>query len=104
MLVKNLMRALIYEMIYLEPTVYEFANIKTPTLLIFGYQDHTAPGKGFAPENVQRTLGNFPLLVKNASSMIPNIQIQGFKDVGHVPHLESTQQFNESIINFLDQT
>lgn len=94
-------QSLIYEMLYAEPVIYEFAHIKAPTLLLFGYQDRTAPGKGFASEDVQKTLGDFPNLIKNAASMIPHAKVIGFEDVGHVPHLEATKQFNIRLFEFI---
>ena len=34
--------ALTFDMIFTQPVLYEFGNIKTPTLLIFGQRDRTA--------------------------------------------------------------
>lgn len=44
--------ALTYDMIFTQPVVYEFENIKMPTLLIIGQRDRTALGKANAPEEV----------------------------------------------------
>ncbi len=94
-------QALIYQMLYVEPIMYELANIKVPTLLLFGDQDRVAPGKGFASADMQKTLGNFPVLTKHAATVIPNVKVIGLKNVGHVPHLEATQQFNTQLLEFI---
>jgi pimeloyl-ACP methyl ester carboxylesterase len=41
--------ALTTDMIFTQPVLYEFKNIKTPTVLIIGQRDRTAIGKAWAP-------------------------------------------------------
>ena len=54
-------------MIYQQPVCYELAEIKVPTLLIVGQEDHTAVGKDRAPIDLRRNLGNIPELAKKAA-------------------------------------
>ncbi len=49
--------ALTYDMIFTQPVVYEFQNIKAPTLLIIGTRDRTALGKPLVSEEVRNTMG-----------------------------------------------
>ena len=46
--------ALTYEMIYEQPVVYEFKNIKAPTLILIGQADRTIVGKVFYPNNSKK--------------------------------------------------
>lgn len=88
-------------MIYLEPIVYELGNIQSPTLLIIGLNDRTAPGKPRAPEPVRAQLGNFPALGKAAVATIPDATLIELEQVGHIPHLEALPQFMEVVSQFL---
>jgi pimeloyl-ACP methyl ester carboxylesterase len=56
--------ALLYDMIYTQPVVYELGNIAVPTILMIGDKDNTAIGKDFAPPAVRAVLGNYPELGK----------------------------------------
>jgi pimeloyl-ACP methyl ester carboxylesterase len=45
--------ALLYDMIYTQPVVYELGELKMPTLLMIGQKDTTAIGKDAAPPDVR---------------------------------------------------
>jgi hypothetical protein len=45
--------ALIYDMIFTQPVVYEFGQLKVPTTLLIGDADTTAIGKDVAPPEVK---------------------------------------------------
>jgi pimeloyl-ACP methyl ester carboxylesterase len=49
-------------MIYEQPVVYEFKNIKQPTLLIMGQEDRTVVGKNLLSKDVAAQHGNYPEL------------------------------------------
>jgi pimeloyl-ACP methyl ester carboxylesterase len=51
--------ALMYDMIFTQPVLYEFKNIKSPTLLIIGTRDKTAIGKQLVSEEIKKTMGNY---------------------------------------------
>ncbi|HEX9981430.1 MAG TPA: alpha/beta hydrolase [Flavobacterium sp.] len=95
--------ALTYDMIFTQPVVYEFENIKMPTLLIIGQRDRTALGKAKAPKEVQETLGNYPALGKAASKRIKNSQLAELDNVGHLPHIEAYPRFIGPLLKFLKQ-
>lgn len=93
--------ALLYDMIFTQPVVYEFGNIRSPTLLIIGQRDRTALGKALLPQEVQKTLGNYPLLGRKTAEAIPDAQLVEIGDVGHLPHIEAYDQFIRPLIAFL---
>lgn len=95
--------ALAYDMIFTQPVVYEFQNIKAPTLLIIGQRDRTALGKAKAPKEVQETLGNYPALGKMAHQKILNSELAEIDNVGHLPHIEAYPQFIAPLLQFLNK-
>lgn len=68
---------LLYDMIYTQPVVYEFEQLKTPTLLMIGDKDTTAIGKEFASPDVRATLGRYPELARLAKERIPGGAVGG---------------------------
>lgn len=93
--------ALTYDMIMTQPVVYEFSNIKAPTLLIIGTRDRTALGKNLAPENVRETLGLYYELGKKTQQKIPNSKLVEIENIGHLPHIESFEKFIQPLTSFL---
>ncbi len=93
--------ALTYDMIFTQPVVYEFDQIKAPTLLIIGQRDRTALGKANAPEDVRKTLGNYPALGKQTRDRIKGSQLVELDNVGHLPHIEAFDRFIQPLIAFL---
>jgi pimeloyl-ACP methyl ester carboxylesterase len=93
--------ALTYDMIFTQPVFYEFENIKAPTLLIIGLKDRTALGKAAAPEEVRKTLGNYPVLGPQVSERIPDCKLVTIPDVGHLPHIQAFPQFIQPVLSFL---
>ncbi|MBA3714549.1 MAG: alpha/beta hydrolase [Pyrinomonadaceae bacterium] len=93
--------ALTYQMIYQQPVRHEFNLISTPTLLIIGQEDRTVVGGNYVSEKVRRTLGQYPQLGQAAAGDIPNSRLIELKRVGHIPHLEATNEFNRVLLEFL---
>jgi pimeloyl-ACP methyl ester carboxylesterase len=93
--------ALTYDMVFTQPVVYEFANLKMPVLLIIGQRDRTALGKGKAPKEVQETLGNYPVLGRETSKKIKNAKLVEIDNVGHLPHIEAYNKFITPLKEFL---
>jgi pimeloyl-ACP methyl ester carboxylesterase len=97
----SLCAALTTLMIYQQPVCYELSEIKVPTLLIVGQEDHTAPGRDRAPIDLRRNLGNIPELAKKASETIPGARLIELPNVGHIPHLEAPGAFYQAVDDFL---
>ncbi|MBK0369049.1 alpha/beta fold hydrolase [Flavobacterium agrisoli] len=93
--------ALTYDMIFTQPVVYEFKNIKVPTLLIIGTRDRTALGKPLVSEEVRKTMGLYENLGKETQKKIPNAQLVEIPNIGHMPHIESFDKFITPLKTFL---
>jgi len=93
--------ALTYDMIITQPVLYEFDQLKMPTLLVIGELDKTALGKNLASEDVAKTMGNYPQLAKDAAGKIKDSKLVIIPRTGHIPHLESFDQFIKAIIGFM---
>ncbi|KDN56132.1 alpha/beta fold hydrolase [Flavobacterium seoulense] len=93
--------ALTYDMIFNQPVVYEFQNIKCPTLLIIGTRDRTALGKPLVSEAVQKTMGLYENLGKATQRKISGSKLVEIPNIGHMPHIESFDLFIKPLVNFL---
>lgn len=93
--------ALTYDMIFTQPVCYEFEYIKVPTLLIIGQRDRTALGKAQAPEEVRKTLGDYPSLGKQTRDKIKGSKLVELDNVGHLPHIEAFDRFIQPLLQFL---
>lgn len=93
--------ALLYDMIYTQPVVYEFDALKMPTLLMIGTKDNTAIGKDAAPPEVQKTLGNYAVLGKETAKRIANATLVEFDDMGHAPQIQDPDRFHKALLEGL---
>jgi pimeloyl-ACP methyl ester carboxylesterase len=81
--------------------LYEFENIKTPTLLIIGQLDRTALGKQQLPEELRKTMGDYPKLGKLTQQKIAGSQLVELDNIGHLPHIEAFARFITPLLDFL---
>lgn len=95
--------ALTYDMIITQPVVYEFKNIKVPTLLIIGTRDRTAVGKNLANADVQKTMGLYNELGKATQEKIPGSKLVEIPGIGHLPHIEAFDAFINALLPFLKE-
>lgn len=93
--------ALIYDMIYTQPVVYELRDLSMPVLLMIGDKDTTAIGKNFAPPAIRSTLGNYPVLGRQAAAQIPVAKLVEFPDLGHAPQIQDPEAFHKALLEFL---
>ena len=93
--------ALTSDMIFTQPVVYEFSNLKMPTLLIIGTRDRTAIGKALAPPAIQPTMGLYNELGKKTRDKIPGSVLVELDNIGHMPHIEAFERFMNPLKNFL---
>ncbi|UJJ31368.1 alpha/beta fold hydrolase [Halopseudomonas maritima] len=91
------------EMLLNQPVVHEFPRLTTPTLLMIGGMDRTAPGAYLAPSDVAARLGNYPELGRKAAAAIPNATLVEFPELGHSPQVEAPERFHEALLNGLAQ-
>jgi pimeloyl-ACP methyl ester carboxylesterase len=91
--------ALLYDMIYTQPVVYELGQLTMPVLLIIGDKDTTAIGKNLAPPAIRKTLGNYPALGKAAAAQIPHARLIEFPDLGHAPQIQAPDVFHKALLD-----
>jgi pimeloyl-ACP methyl ester carboxylesterase len=80
-----MVRALVQQMVYEDPVVYDWAHIKAKTLEIGGDKD----GVGF------------PELAKHVAQTIPDCTLVLLPNIGHVPHFEAPEKFFPELVKFL---
>lgn len=91
------------EMLFTQPVIHEFGQLKMPTLLLIGGKDRTAPGANRAPEQVAQRLGNYPELGRKAEQAIPDATLVPFPELGHSPQVEAPEVFHEALLRGLKQ-
>ena len=98
-----LVNALTFQMIYEQPVVYEFQNLKVPTLLIIGQLDRTVVGKAKVPKEIVDNYGNYPKLGKETQARIKGSKLVELEGVGHIPHIQTPDKFEKAIGDFLQK-
>ena len=93
--------ALIYDMIFTQPVVHEFQDLKMPTLLMVGDQDTTAIGSDIASPEVKAQLGKYQVLGPQVAKLIPQGRLVTFEGLGHAPQIEEPQRFHKALIDWL---
>ncbi|VVD28010.1 alpha/beta fold hydrolase [Paraburkholderia dioscoreae] len=93
--------ALLYDMIYTQPVVYELGELQMPTLLLIGQKDTTAIGKDAAPPAVRAKIGHYPELGKAAAKAIPHATLVEFPELGHAPQMQDPQAFHKALLEGL---
>ena len=92
-----------YLMIYEQPVCHEFSQVKAKTLLLIGQADRTVVGKARVPKELLPQFGQYPALGKKTAKLIPNATLVEIPNVGHVPHFEAPERFNQELLAFLSQ-
>jgi len=95
--------ALIYDMIFTQPVVHEFKDLKVPTLLLIGDADTTAIGSDIAADELKARLGQYKVLGKQASELIPRSTLIEFPGLGHAPQMEEPVRFHQALLGWLGQ-
>jgi pimeloyl-ACP methyl ester carboxylesterase len=94
--------ALLSDMIYTQPVLYEFGELRMPVLLVIGDKDTTAFGKEVSSPEVRAKLGNYPKLGgKEAAARIPRVHLVEFPDLGHSPQIHAPETFHKVLLDWL---
>lgn len=93
--------AMTYTMIFEQPVVYEFKNLKVPTVLFIGLEDKTIVGKARLSPEQQAQHGQYKVLGKQTADKIPGAKLIEFEDCGHIPHIEIPKAFAASLLENL---
>ncbi len=90
--------ALLYDMIFTQPVVYEFPLLQMPVLLLIGDADTTAIGSDVAPADVKTKVGRYNVLGKQAAKLIPHATLVEFHGLGHAPQMEDPDGFHKALL------
>lgn len=93
--------AMTFTMIYEQPVVHEFINVRVPTVLFIGKEDKTIVGKGLLSTDQQALHGQYRFLGKQTAAKIPGAKIVEFEGCGHIPHIEIPTEFNVALLGSL---
>ncbi|WP_111745711.1 alpha/beta fold hydrolase [Salinisphaera orenii] len=94
-------QAMTYDMVYTQPVVHEFDKIEVPTTLMIGQRDRTALGKDLVSDELRATLGRYPELSRRAAERIPDAELIEFDGLGHLPHIEAPERFQQKLLEAL---
>lgn len=94
-------QALTTDMVFTQPVVHEFAQLRVPTTLFIGQRDRTAIGRDRAPPELRARLGDYPALGKRAAQAIPHATLVAFEDLGHSPQVEAPKRFEQALLKAL---
>ncbi|WP_367870929.1 alpha/beta fold hydrolase [Luteolibacter sp. Populi] len=93
--------AMTSDMVMTQPVLYEFPDLKVPTLLIIGERDRTAIGKNLVPKEVAATLGQYQELGKAAAAAIPGAKLVALPGIGHAPQVEAYDDYLKALLDFI---
>ncbi len=93
--------ALQYEMIYTQPVVNEFPDLKEPTLLVIGERDRTALNRDMVSPEEAKSLGRCDVLGKQVAEAIPDAKLVALPGVGHMPQVEAMDQWAAALTTFV---
>lgn len=92
------------DMIFTQPVVYEFQNLKVPTLLVIGTRDRTTIGKNDVTDSeLASKMGQYQILGKETQKKIKSSKLVELHNVEHLPHIEVFDQFIKPVKEFLKQ-
>ncbi|WP_407352461.1 alpha/beta fold hydrolase [Luteimonas sp. R10] len=95
-------QALASDMVFNQPVVHEFGDIRVPTTLFIGQHDRTAIGRDRAPPELAARLGDYPALGRRAAAAIPGARLVEFDDLGHSPQVEAPARFEAALLQALE--
>lgn len=91
------------EMLFTQPVVHEFANLKVPVTLLIGLKDRTAPGSNRAAPELAAKLGDYPALGRAAAKAIPGATLVEWPALGHSPQIEAPDVFHKELVQQLQR-
>lgn len=95
--------ALTSDMVFTQPVVYEFKNLKMPTLLLLGTRDRTAIGRDRAPSPMKEKMGRYDLLGKEVIKSIPQGTLIELPGIGHMPQVENYELYWKHLNTYLQK-
>ncbi|MGB6450074.1 MAG: alpha/beta hydrolase [Steroidobacteraceae bacterium] len=96
-------QALISDMIFTQPVLYELDRLAMPTVILVGTLDRAEPFRDTARPEVAARLGDYPDLARRAARRIPSSRVIELEGVGHVPQIEAPDRFNEALLQAIER-
>ncbi len=93
--------ALIYDMIFTQPVIYEMPLLTMPVVLMIGTSDTTAIGSDIASPDVKAHVGHYEVLGKQVAAKIPQGRLIEFAGLGHAPQIQDPMAFNRALLDAL---
>ncbi len=90
------------DMIMSQPVVYEFGDIRVPSLLLIGAKDNTAIGKAWSPPDVVARIGHYADLGPETARAIKGSILATFPELGHAPQIQDPERFHEALLKNLE--
>jgi pimeloyl-ACP methyl ester carboxylesterase len=70
-------------------------------LIIIGQADRTVVGKKLVAKQIVEQYGQYPQLGRTLHELISASTLVELPGVGHIPHVQSPDQFREKVLAFL---
>ncbi|KAF1050498.1 MAG: Haloalkane dehalogenase [Burkholderia gladioli] len=93
--------ALFDDMSFTQPGLYEFGQLRVPTLLVIGGKDTAAIGKDAAPPDLHAKLGRYAELGRRAQAAIPGATLIEFASLGHAPQMQDPAVVHKALLAWL---
>ena len=94
--------ALLYDMIYTQPVVYELGCAAHAGAADDRRQGHDGDRQGFgAAGSARRRLATIPCSAKEAAAQIPHAKLVEFPDLGHAPQIQAPERFHKALLEGL---
>ncbi|MBN3728618.1 alpha/beta fold hydrolase [Burkholderia sp. Ac-20379] len=93
--------ALFDDISFTQPVLYEFGQLRVPTLLVIGGKDTAAIGKDAAPPDLHAKLGRYAELGKRAQAAIPGATLVEFASLGHAPQMQDPVAVHKALLAWL---
>jgi len=95
-------QALVSDMIFTQPVVYELGRLRVPTVLVVGTLDRAQPFAETTPRVDAARLRDVLELARAAVKRIPDATLVTLEGVGHVPQLEVPGRFNAVLLQAIE--
>ncbi len=95
-------QALIDDMMFTQPVVYELGRLRMPTVLIVGALDRAQPFEDTTPPPVSARLRDVPALARRAAACIPDSRLVVLDGIGHAPQVEAPGRLSAVLLRAIE--
>ena len=94
--------ALLYDMIFSQPVVYEFERIAGAGVAADRAEGQHGHRQGRRAAELKKKLGDYPRLGREAARRFPHATLVEFADLGHAPQIQDPAQFHAALLKGLE--